>query len=190
MRIYSRNIREYINKNYSGAKYISGKTIFFAPYELQKNYGGLNDCALVAISYAIKQKYPRKNFSDIYERVEKTAKKFLYNEKIGTNTLFINKIIGKAYNINSTGRLIKGVGFKPADIIKQIQDEKKIVILSMFSDGNDYYKNHSVSVVGYRIYEHCGKKLYFFEVRDGWNSSSSFVDYQKMSCASSINYLG
>lgn len=188
MRLYDKNLQNYISKNYPGAEYICAFTYFYKPYYLQKNFGGLNDCSLMSISYVIKTLYPKKEINDIYEKTEAAAKKFFYNDKIGTIPFFINNIIGKAFNINSIGKMVKNIGFKPKDIINQVS--KQPVILSMYSDGNNYYKNHSVCVVGYKKYKWNGKDLYFFEVRDNWNETSSYVDYQKMSPISSINYIG
>lgn len=187
MRLYDKNLQHYISAIYPGAEYICAHTYHHRPYYLQKDFGGLNDCSLMSISYMIKVLYPKKNINDIYNKTEAAAKKFFYNDKIGTIPFFINSIIGKAFNINSFGKMVKNVGFKPKDIIKAVPYQP--VILSMYSDGNNYYKNHSVSVVGYRKYKWNGKDLYFFEVRDNWNSTASYVDYQKMSCISSINYV-
>ena len=189
MRLQATNLQNYINSKYPGAEYICARTMFYRPYYLQKDFGGLNDCTLMSISYAYKMAYPNKDINAIYNKVEAAAKKFFYNDKIGTIPFFINNIISKAFNINSQGKLVKNVGFNPSTIIKALE-KGKIVILSMFSDGNNYFKNHSVSVVGYKKYKHNGRYIYFFEVRDNWNSFSSYVDYQTMSCVSSINYLG
>ena len=188
MRLSDSNLKSYIAQNYPGATYVCAKTYFHRPYLLQRNYGGLNDCTLTSITYCIYKKYKNKMVNDIYNRVEAAAKKFFYNEKIGTIPFFINKIIGEAYNINSTGKMVKNVGFNAKKIVDVV--EKQPVILSMFSDGNNYYKNHTVTVVGYQKYRYNGRDIYFLEVRDNWNTTASYVDYQKMSCVSSINYLG
>ena len=188
MRIYNKNLEEYINKNYPGATLVKSQTYYGKPYYLQKNYGGANDCTLMSISYTIKKLYSNYIISDIYNKVEAAAKCFLYKENIGTIPVFINSIIKKAYGLKAEGKLIKNVGFTAKTIIKKL--EKSPVILSIFSDGNSYYKNHSITVVGYKQYNFNNKPIYLFEVRDNWNSDSSYVDYQKMCNISSINYIG
>ena len=189
MRLSDSNLKSYIAQNYPGAAYVCAKTYYHRPYLLQKNFGGLNDCTLTSITYCISKHYPnKKNIDDIYTKIEIAAKKYFYNDKIGTIPLFINSIIGYAFNLTASGKMVKNVGFTAKKIIDKVEHQP--VILSMFNDGNNYYKNHTVTVIGYQKYYYKGKHIYFFEVRDNWNSTSSYVDYQKMSCISSINYLG
>ena len=56
LRINNDNYDEYINSNYPRAIFIKEETYYSEPYYLQKNFGGLNDCTIMSISYMIKQK--------------------------------------------------------------------------------------------------------------------------------------
>ena len=60
----------------------------------------------------------------------------------------------------------------------------------MYSDGRNYYSNHSVLIVGYREYplNNSKKAIRFLIVQDNWNKNVSFIDYDKLSIVSSINY--
>ena len=187
MRINNDNYDEYINSNYPRAIFIKEETYYDEPYYLQKNFGGLNDCTIMSISYMIKQKNIMRLIDVIYETVEKAAKCYFYKENIGTIPVFINSIIKKAYNMKGKGGYFKNIGFNIKTILKNLPHSP--VILSMYNDGNNYYKNHSVTIVGYKQYSYNNKDIYLLEIRDNWNKTASYVDYQKLSNISSINYL-
>jgi hypothetical protein len=62
--------------------------------------------------------------------------------------------------------------------------------LNIHNDGRDYYKNHSVVVVGFVTYQiDGGKQIHMIAVYDNWTNSIGYVDYQKLSKISSVNYL-
>lgn len=154
----------------------------FSPL-LQKDYGEPQDCSLVSIVASVKYLNQALNVQDIYNEVEKIAKSYFYRGHLGTFPLFINDIYKhtlKKFNINKKvkTRYIKGIGFN-FTTIKCLIDNNIPVILSLWNDGVDKYKNHSVVIVGYDENNN-------FLIYDNWSLSINKVNYKKLSFISSI----
>ena len=93
-RIHSVNLPEYLKKKYKAkeVKETSSKVLKITPL-LQNDYGGDCDCTLTSITACIN--YHRKGQDtpeQIYNEVEKIAKKYFYRGNIGTMAFFIQKI--------------------------------------------------------------------------------------------------
>ena len=56
----------------------------------------------------------------------------------------------------------------------------------MNNDGRNYYINHSVIIVGYMEYTSNCKMLIVY---DNWDESVSYIDFNKLSKISCINYF-
>ena len=72
--------------------------------------------------------------------------------------------------------------------VQELLDKDRLVILSLHSDGRNYYRDHTITVFGYNLYEINGKEKIFFAVYDNWYRSVSYIDYDELSIISSINY--
>ena len=180
----SDNISFYINGNI-----IAVYTIQNIEPLLQNDYGGLNDCTLTSITTVIKWLIPSLNTEYVYNQVEKIAKKFLYTGGYGTLSLTIGKIYQKALlffnrNLKVKTKYLKNIGFHAQDIIDSLRAGKP-VLLNIWKDGRDFYKNHSVLVIGY-IETTEGLLLTIY---DNWSKEKRYIDYYKMSMISSINIL-
>ena len=189
MRITSLNIKEYLEKTYKiTSKHCSRKQLDeFVPL-LQKNYGEDNDCTLTSMTAIIFFLSSQKlNIQEVYDCVEKTAKKYGYKGDRGTPALTIRKIFHVSlahFNLpKAHGRMVKNVGFN-FDTIKNEINKGNPLILSMFKDGQNYYENHSVTIVGYEIYKGANMLIIY----DNWYRSFAYVDYKKMSNISSVHY--
>ena len=77
----------------------------------------------------------------------------------------------------------KGVAFNWYTIGNLLKHGHHIV-LNIHKDGRDYYKDHSVLIVG--LARHGTHKL--LAVYDNWNEGISYVDYDKLCLISSINW--
>jgi uridylate kinase len=75
-----------------------------------------------------------------------------------------------------------------SDTIKKCIDNNIPVVLSITNDGRGYYKNHSVTVVGYRIYKADNKEIKMLILYDNWAFSESLLDYNKLSVLSAIYF--
>lgn len=181
-RISESNVIEYIKQTYDKANLKSRKVIGGIAPLLQSNYGGDMDCTLTSITTILNDGDPNA----LYTRVEKVAKKYFYNENRGTNPLFIKCILDKLTGKKTSRGYLKNIGYNWSKIKKNI-GAKKPMILSMNNDGRNYYKNHSVTIVGYAEYNDGNVKMLI--VYDNWYRSESYIDFNKLSCISSINYI-
>lgn len=156
---------------------------------LQNDYGEANDCTLTSITCVIRWMRPSVSANDIYNQVEKTAKNYGYKGNYGTPTLVIKGIYQKI--INAFGlkkkvhsRYLKNIGFGWNYIKKEI-DEHQPVLLNLWKDGRDFYKNHTVLIVGYL--EIAEKR--FLAIYDNWYHGVSYIDYDKLNAICSIDFL-
>jgi hypothetical protein len=189
MHITDKALSEYLQKYYKNQILISEGEIVGFPALLQNNYGGANDCTLTcitAILYYISNKNHRT--VDIYNHVEEVANKNLYKPNTGTVSAAIRTIFNQSARRytekTSCCKYTKGVGFNYNFFKKEI-DNKNPVILSMRTDGFGYYKNHSVTVIGYKEYN--GAKL--LKIYDNWTLLPSYIDYNKLGTISTAHCL-
>lgn len=185
-RIKKSNLYQYLADNY-GIQTSIPQTMLtnFKPLD-QDEFGGSLDCSLVSITAVRSYKTNfRETPEDIYPKVVKNAEKCLYTpELFGTIPVFIRKIIDKTFNVKSKFKCFKGIGFTFKDITHQI-DSRNPVILSMLNDGRNYYKSHSIVVVGYLKTNQTNMLVIY----DNWVKEVSFLDYNKLSRFSCINYF-
>ena len=180
-RLYDKNIGSYLkDQDLIEEKIISR----FFPL-LQSNFGGPNDCTLTSITavYAFVNKY-KESFNSIYDQVETVAKKHFFTAKTGTAVVLIKSIIDKTFSTKSHSKYLKGIGFNWFNIKNNIKNNIPM-ILSTNNDGRNYYKNHTVIIVGYKEYN----LTRLLVVYDNWNNTYSYIDYDILSIFSAINYF-
>ena len=193
MHITDKNLMKYLSDNYGEGFLVSEAHIAKVVPLLQKNYGGQNDCTLTSITSIISYIVNNKVWiTTLYQEVEDIAEKYFYKEDRGTMYAAIrsifNESVKKYSNKTSCAKFGKGTGYN-FEYIKSKIDEKMPLILSMTNDGMDYYKNHSVTIVGYAIYKINGKNVNLLKIYDNWTTEVSYVDYNKLSPISSIHCL-
>ena len=194
-KLTSSNIQSYMAEMYPKltVKTEKSKIISSIPALLQKDYGEDNDCTLTSLTAIMMFLTRQTKANNIYSIVEKVAKQYGYTGSTGTNPLFIKKIFDnvlKSLSVKKStkARYLKCGGYNFA-LIKQLINVKTPIILSMSTDGRNYYENHSVLIVGYKEYTLSDNKIKrFLIVQDNWNKDKSFIDYDKLSVISSINY--
>ena len=194
-KLTSSNIQSYMAEMYPKltVKTEKSKIISSIPALLQKDYGEDNDCTLTSLTAIMMFLTKQTKANNIYSVVDKIAKQYGYTGSTGTNQLFIKKIFDnvlKSLSVKKTSRAkyLKCGGYNFA-LIKQLINVRTPIILSMSTDGRDYYENHSVLIVGYKEYVLSDNKIKrFLIVQDNWNKDKSFIDYDKLSVISSINY--
>lgn len=187
-RLSQSNLDQYLKETY-------GDNFFYSYCEerlpviplLQNNYGEDNDCSLVSILTILNYKKENLDLNHFYSLIERIAKKYFYNGKNGTLPFFIATIMEQIYPLAAKARYLKNVGYNFSTIKKQI-DRNNPVILSLHNDGRDFYKNHSVVIVGYHDYIINNNTVHMLLVYDNWCRSISYIDYNKLSVISSINY--
>lgn len=177
MRLYTANVRkEYPNLGrVQECKNLGGKPL------LQINYEDDYDCTLTCLAFIFGDQY--------YNDIKAIAKRYGYGgNTTGTNPLTIKAIMKKTMVLagvkgSAKSSYIKNVGFTWKSI-KELLKCGHYVILNLSNDGRGYYKNHSVTIIGYGQYD--GAKLLL--VYDNWNAGISYIDYDKMCSVCSINY--
>ena len=195
-RLTATNIKQYLQKVYdmgTEIKEINRKQLS-VPIFLQHNYGQDGDCTLTSILTLTK--YYNKNIDtqEVYDYIEKIAKKYLYNgNKYGTIPFFNKAIVKQVFQhfkIEKSvyTRYIKGMGFQLESILDQL-DNNIPVMISMFRDGRRYYDSHSITIIGYVQYrDEYGQIATMLMVHDNWFGSYSFLDYQPICAFSQICY--
>ena len=192
-RIAASNVNKYVQDKYGEIQNKISNEILGLCALLQNDFEGQNDCTLISATeitrfYSVHY-YPEKV---VYDTVKTVAIKYGYAGWHGTFSITVNKIVNKInqmYNIpkKSKSGYLKGIGYSIKTIMDNINN-KIPMILNMSNDGRGYYKNHSVTVVGYNDYTVKGKHIYMLRIHDNWTNQDSFIDYQKLCLISSLNY--
>lgn len=156
---------------------------------LQDNYGEANDCTLTSITTVIHYFLSQEGTYDIYKNVEKIARKHGYFGSYGTPSLMIPCVYQKSLNKYSISKKVKtfylkDIGYTFEQIKKEIANHNPI-LLNLWKDGRNYYKNHTVLIVGYL--EINNYKL--LVVYDNWSLGMSYIDYSLLSTTSSISII-
>lgn len=148
---------------------------------LQRDYGQAQDCTLTCLAFLFGEKF--------YPDIERIALAMGYDgEKRGTNPLTVRTIMQRVMRLagvagSAKSAYGKGVGWTWGRV-KQLLQGGHYLILNLWRDGRGYYGNHSVTVVGYAEY----RANRFLLVYDNWSRGVSYIDYDKLSVISSINW--
>ncbi len=181
IRISGSNINNYLKENFGTPTLQEYKQLNVKPF-LQKDYGGDGDCTLAAILTVVKFYKPDLDTNEVYNYIEKIAKKYLYNPNWGTFPGFNKSITKEVFsyfgiNKNVISKYFKNIGFNENTIIQQIQNNTPVII-SITADGRKYYDNHTITIIGYSIYKNENdEKRIMFRVYDNWRMIVSFLDY-------------
>lgn len=192
------NIKDYLADTYGHQDSISMKRKMcdVTPL-LQSEYGQKNDCSLVSITtivnFLLNEEISTK---EIYSKVEEIALKQHYNgETYGTLPWKIKKIFNQTLSnflplkhITTNHRVLKNIGYNWQFICDKI-DANKPLILSVTNDGRSFYRNHSVVIIGYEIFRMYDRDVRMLVVRDNWKKPYSYIDFEKLSVFSSVNFI-
>jgi len=196
-RLEWQNIIDYLKENNflgEGTKMIKNKLLPVKPF-LQKNYGKLGDCTLTSV-LVLTYFYTLGTYTDveIYDYIEKIAKKYLYNgDTYGTIPIFNKAIVKETFKKFGVGRKIttkyfKDIGFNLEDI-KKILDANQPILISIYKDGRKYYEHHTITIVGYITYkDNEGREKTVLKVYDNWYTSAGFLDYDVLNFNATICY--
>ncbi len=128
---------------------------------------------------------------DVFDRVYKNAKRFFFGKR-GTNPFMIKPIFDRT--LRQAGRsahtrvaFVKGVGVRFARITKLI-DKGIPMVFSLFRDGNGFYGDHTMLIVGYAVYSAGGKQHRFLLLHDNWAKTVSYLDFDRLPPVCSINW--
>lgn len=171
------NIEEYMNRQYPHHQWIAGK-ILSVPDFIQSELGDVkNNCSLASMTRILEYhlKLPRK---DLYAEIFTLGLKHGFMPQRG---IFPNKIDNiandffKKHQIEGRCRgSYFGNFYKP--VMREIDGDRPL----MMNIGIGYYRDHSLTVVGYRIYRYQGMNIKILEVIDGWRRGISYMDYSQL----------
>lgn len=139
-----------------------------------------NICSIVAITRILKYYHDQgyilidKNVVDIYQKVKVRAERSGFKEKRGTNPIKINNITKSVlldYGYISKAR---GKYFWDFNTVKKEIDNDRPIIMNI---ARGYYKNHSITVNGYRVIKTKDKTHIFIAIYDGWSNQQRYLDY-------------
>ncbi len=165
---------------------------------LMSNFTAKNHCTLASIT-AILGYYREmgmasipSDMGQIFARVNDIASKnSYYFPALGTPTFFIPKIVNKVWkSFFYNGKAVNRLFFPDEEtMVKEFVEEldaERPIILSL-ADGR--YKNHSVTVYGYRLVEIGGKRELIGIVNDNWSLSEKYINISKLGKLSSSLFI-
>ena len=141
------------------------------------------NCSVVAVARVIEY-YGRKNkivsipadIQLIYKDVEKVARRHLYTDRFGTNPLFISRIARRTFA--GYGVKIKSKGIYVWSFEEQVEKEISAGRPVIMNIARGFYRDHTVVVAGYSVWQ-VGEKIYpMIRVIDGWKSGYHYIDYE------------
>lgn len=171
------NIDAYMEQNYPFAT-LEQKAHLEIPRYLQNEFSEeRNNCSLVCIT-RILEYHLGWNRKDIYEDVKHFALQFGFRPDYGTFPTKIDNIAKafyEKYRLKGTCR-----GIYMGNFYRPLQSEIDCNRPLMMNIGWGYYRDHSLTVSGYQIYEWKGMKIKMIEVVDGWSCDSRYLDYTQL----------
>ncbi len=194
-RLSDANLASYVKSRRRGGAFTSAcrRVVPGVPILIQNRFGR-NNCSICAMTCLIAQR-AGGDAEQLYPLVEKKAGRLFYRPKgRGTNPFAIRWMLRRAskaagIDCRSRAAFLKDVGFGWKRLMSLI-DSGTPFALSFHHDGNRYYHSHTVTVAGYAVYRRPGSRsLRLLIIHDGWNGTVSYLDYEKLSIFSSVNYL-
>lgn len=194
-RLTAANIGAYLKKKFNteDVQQVSSKVLKIAPL-LQNDYGEAGDCTLTSITTCVNYyRAGQSSIQEIYDYVEKVARKWGYNGNVGTFPLFIQRIYNEVLKKFPCAKkrtaqgYIKNVGFN-FNTIRNIINKSTPIVLSVNNDGRNYYKNHSITIVGYKVFKVNKRTVNMLVVYDNWYKNEAYVDWDALPIIASINY--
>jgi len=180
-----KNINLYLEKKYKGKPVMvdRGKTLIINRQSMQEITGRkANNCTLVAISrilmyYRIRMRKTGidRNIGDIYRKVEAIGAEYGYTDAKGVVPIFVDDIVEEAFEMYGCKAKCKGHYIWSFE--KQVKREIAAGRPVIMNIARGFYKNHTVTVIGYRIYSVNGKEYPILAVADGWNKGVHYIDY-------------
>ena len=158
-RLTDKNIQNYIlssNLNFGDISLKSVNQFAIKPFLQNKFRQNEGNCTITSIATCAYYHCPQSyDINTVYNAVETIAEKYFYRHNNFGTIPFFNKAIYEEtldyFRIphkKIKSRYINHIGFNFNTIKKQI-DQQNPVILSLFTDNRNYYKSHTIVVVGY-----------------------------------------
>ncbi len=146
---------------------------------------GAGNCTLVAMVRSVEylknskglEKIPADR-KQIYADSKKIAKKYLYTDKYGTlpalaGNIYESIFLNYGYNAYSKGYFIW-------DFYDNVVREIDLGYPVIFNIARGYYKNHSITISGYRIYRLGRQNIKIAIIHDSWRKSVRYLNFSQL----------
>ena len=172
------DLNEYIEKNYPKAIFMESSEIEI-PNFLQRDFqDGEKNCTLASLTRIINYYFKDLDKFKIYGEIFEIARRNGYFKEIGTLPFFISRIANTYFKKNKMK--IKARGIYLGNFYSHVKEEIDKFHPVLMNLATGYYKNHSLVIFGYSLYDYRGMKIKILHVYDGWNKSPSYIDYSDL----------
>ena len=180
------NISKYLLEQYGqkGRLVKRGRPIVMNSWSMEEISGRkTRNCSVVAVTRLLDYYGKKKLISGVpedirqtYKVVEEIAESYGYTDKRGTVPFFISGIAREAFKEYGAKTRCRGVYVWTFE--KQVMEEisnSRPVIMNI---ARGFYKDHTIVVCGYSIWQ-VGNKMYpMLRVIDGWKKGYHYIDYE------------
>ncbi|NLP51854.1 hypothetical protein HC179_14185 [Bacillus sp. RO1] len=187
---------DYVTDRYgTGWSLKSSKYVSYVPALLQSNFtGGPDNCTITSLTAVFKHYqsvgYSRipSNVTTIYNDVRTIALKHGYKDSGGTPPTKISTIAKEVWaKYGYTSGNSSSLYVWSWSDFKRESDNNRPYLINM---ANGYYKNHTVTAIGYLSYGKSGRSdVNLIQVRDNWTTSTRYIDKNAFSCCGSITRI-
>lgn len=172
------DLNEYIEKNYPKAIFLESSEIEI-PNFLQRDFqNGEKNCTLASLTRIINYYFKDLDKFEIYGEIFEIARRNGYFKEIGTLPFFISRIANTYFK--KKNMKIKARGIYLGNFYSYVKEEIDKFHPVLMNLATGYYKNHSLVIFGYSLYDYRGMKIKILHVYDGWNKTPSYIDYSDL----------
>ncbi|NLY09532.1 MAG: hypothetical protein GXZ11_06505 [Tissierellia bacterium] len=170
------NIREYLLYSYKNEGTLIEENILdFTPRHMHDWYGKAKACSLMAIDMIIGYHENEEDNEERRRKIIKRAKKFLYFDWRGTPVWAVPMIWrGLGYKVRHS--MI--VDFN--EMKRELDAGYPFIMNLAWGD----YPAHTITIIGYQIWEIGFRKVKVLVVADGWSNRIRYIDYNAMTSIS------
>lgn len=180
------DIEGYLNEKYQERPVlIKANEIDLAEFTGRSLEIGSGNCTLVSMVRSIEYLKDLKGLDripkdrrQIYEDSKKIARKYFYTDKYGTlpalaGNIYESIFLHYDYNAYSKGYFIWDFD---DNVVREIDLSYPVI----FNIARGYYKNHSITISGYRIYQLGRRKIKIAIIHDSWRKSVRYLNFSQL----------
>lgn len=171
------NLQDYMEKHYPHAQLLAQRQLVLPNFLQSEFIDGRNNCSLASITRVLEY-HLGWNRQDIYDEVMEIALTFGFRPDYGTFPTKIDDITKEFYRRHGLKGTCRGIYM--GNFYRPIQREIDRGNPLVMNVGWGYYKDHSLTVVGYALYRWRGMKIKMLAVLDGWSREVRYLDYTQL----------
>ncbi|WBW49588.1 C39 family peptidase [Peptoniphilus equinus] len=171
------DLERYMEATYPGAVMTAAKSLDLKDFLQTDFVRSKNNCSLVAMTRLINYHDKEDAHDDdaVYAQIYAIARSYGFSEDYGTMPTKIDNILRDYYGhyrvaVRSQGHYF-GNFYNP--LKREIDLNRPLIMSIAFGK----YRNHTVTVSGYRMYRWRGLTIKVIEIYDGWRRMPAYIDY-------------